>query len=300
MACLETGEERDDFCGKKLRGALILDATTIPKTPPVASQRARGAIRLSGRVRGASTVIEELHQSGSFKLLFPRHSDAALQAVVLNTAGGVTGGDQFRLAVKARAESHLVLTTQAAERIYRAQPGEIGSVRTNLTLEDGAQLDWLPQETILFDRAALDRSINISMKASSRFLSCETLVFGRKTMGETVQDLYLRDRFDLRIDGKLAFADRLRLDGDAEKQLLRKAISDGANAMTSIVFAAKDAAQNIDTLRELLPETGGASALTNDLIFLRILREDSYYLRQSVIPVLAHLNQAALPRTWMI
>ena len=77
--------------------------------------------------------------SGSSKLLFPRAKDA-LQAVYLNSSGGVTGGDAFEIEARAQENAHLVMTTQAAERIYRALPGETGRVDTRLTLEPGARL----------------------------------------------------------------------------------------------------------------------------------------------------------------
>jgi urease accessory protein len=233
-------------------------------------------------------------------MLFPHRKSGPLDAVMLNTAGGVTGGDCYDVAVEAEAGAHLVMATQAAERIYRAQDGEVGRVRNHLTLGAGARLDWLPQETILYDRASLDRCLTIDMAADARLLACEMLVFGRRAMGETVDAIHLRDRIDLTIDGTLAFADRLRLDGDARAQLARTGVADGASAMATILFAARDCARYTSDLREMLPETGGVSALTDDLLVLRVLAEDSYELRQSVLPVLAHLNQADLPRTWMI
>ncbi|SPF81570.1 urease accessory protein UreD [Pseudoprimorskyibacter insulae] len=264
------------------------------------AQRARGALRLSARRRGPLSEIGELYQAGSMRLLFPQRRGPALSAVMLNTAGGVTGGDQFALDLEAEAGSHLTISTQAAERIYRAQPGPSGQVTNRLVLRDNTRVDWLPQETILFDQASLSRRLEIDMTASSRLLACEALVFGRRAMGETVDQLHLTDRIDLRIDGRLAFADRLRLTSNAEAQLARIGVAGGAVAMATILFAASGAAGHVPALRDMLPNTGGVSALSGDLIVLRVLGADSYALRQSVLPVLAHLNQAALPRTWMI
>ncbi|MAB04478.1 MAG: urease accessory protein [Rhodobacteraceae bacterium] len=268
-------------------------------TPAPKAQRARGRARIGARLRGARTAISDLHMSGSAKLLFLR-ATGALQAVYLNSSGGVTGGDAFDIAARAEAGSHLVMTTQAAERIYRALPGEIGRVDARLTLEPGARLDWLPQETILFEGAALDRRLSIDMAPDARLLACETLIFGRHAMGEVLHDLCLRDRIDLRIGGRLAFADRLRLEGDVADTLARPAVADGAGAMATVLFAAPGAASIRDALLEMLPATAGVSALTGDLLVARLVSVDGFPLRGHLAPVLRRLSGAELPRPWMI
>lgn len=238
--------------------------------------------------------------SGSLKLLFPRTSGGALQAVVLNTAGGITGGDRFEIVAEAEPGANLTVTTQAAERIYRAQPGAPGCVHSTLRAAAGAQLHWLPQETILYDGAALDRTLRIEAVSDARVLACETLAFGRLAMGERVHRVFLRDRLVLLLDGRLAFADRLRLDGDADAQLQRLAVAQGAMAMASVLLSATDAARNLPAIRDLLPETGGASAITNDLVFVRLLAHDTFSLRGDLVPLLVALTATDLPRPWMI
>ncbi|MBE9639475.1 urease accessory protein UreD [Salipiger mangrovisoli] len=270
-----------------------------PATGGVAAQRARGRARLAARRRGAASVIGDLHMSGSSKLLFPRGLDA-LQAVYLNSSGGVTGGDAFEIAATAREGAHLALTTQAAERVYRALPGETGRVETRLQLEAGARLDWLPQETILFDGAALDRKLSVEMAPDARLLLCEPLIFGRAAMGESVTDLRHADRIDIMRDGRWIWADRLRLRGDAAAHLADPAVADGARAMATVVLAAPGAAAQVDPLREMLPESGGVSALGPDLLVLRMLAIDGFELRRHLCPILRRLSGAELPRPWMI
>ncbi|MCB1335726.1 MAG: urease accessory protein UreD [Roseivivax sp.] len=272
-----------------------------PQRPEAAPPRARGTLRLSSRLRddGAS-VLDGLHMAGSVKALFPRGTGAAMQTVLLNTAGGITGGDAFDIEVSAGPGSHLVVTTQAAERIYRAAPGVPGRITTRLSVAEGATLGWLPQETILFDAAALDRRLLVDAAPGARVLACEALVFGRAAMGERVRSLHLRDRIDLRLDGALAFADRLRLDGDAAARLERDAVAGGAHAMASLVLSAPGAARQLDAMREALGATGGASALSGDLVFARLLAEDSFALRARLIPMLTDLTQTAIPKTWTL
>lgn len=263
------------------------------------AQRARGKARIDAKTRAGRSVIDGLHMSGSAKLLFPRAA-RALQAVYLNSSGGVTGGDMFSLQARAQTGAHLVMTTQAAERIYRAVPGQTGQVDTQLTLDPGARLDWLPQETILFDGAALDRRLRIDMAPDARLVACESFIFGRHAMGERLHDLRLRDRIDLRIGGALAFADRLRLDGDAFATLAHPAVAAGAGAMATVIRAAPGAATGIEALRQMLPATAGVSALSPDLVAIRMVSVDGFALRGHLAPVLRHLCGAELPRPWMI
>jgi len=264
------------------------------------SNRARGRGHLRVGRRGPASVLRDLSQSGSGKLLFPRHGAEALQAVWLNTAGGITGGDRFALSAEAETGAALSLTTQAAERIYRAQPGAPGEVRTVLTAGAGARIDWLPQETILFDGAALDRRLDIRMTADARVLACETLLFGRAAMGEVVHRLSFRDRIDLHVDGRLAFADRLRLDGDAAAALSRRGVAGGAHAMASVLLAAPGAESYLNPLRALLPQSAGVSAPDRSILFLRLVAPDGFELRRHLIPVLRLLSGADLPRPWTL
>ena len=261
-------------------------------------QRARGDALIAVHTRGAISALADLRMSGSAKLLFPRPSGPALQAVYLNTAGGITGGDRYGLTANVAPDASLTLTTQAAERIYRSAGGDPGHVRSALTVEEGGTLHWLPQETLLYDGAALDRTLTVTLGAGARLLACETLVFGRAAMGETVRRLSLRDRVSVCRDGRLIFADRLRIEGDAQATLARHGVADGHTVLASVLWAAPGAASRLDALRAALPPLAGASALDDDLVFLRILAPDSFALRRVLMPVLAGLSDAPLPRPW--
>lgn len=265
-----------------------------------APPRAVGRAALSVVADGAVTRLSGLRQEGSLKLLFPRRRTGAVEAVTLNTAGGVTGGDVFSLNAEVGAGASLTVSSQAAERIYRAAPGAAGRVETDLHVADGGRLNWLPQETILFDGAALERRLSLRLEGTARAVSCETLIFGRRAMGEVVRDLHFRDRLDLWQDGELLFADRLRLDGDAAATLARPAVAGGGAAVASVVCAAPGAASLVPDLRDIIGAEGGASALTEALVFLRLLAPDGFVLRQRLLPVLTRITGQDLPRTWMI
>ncbi len=273
--------------------------------PSVQAQRAKGHAHLSVVRRDTlsesklTSKLRDLRMSGSMKLLFPR-SDGTFDAVFLNSAGGVTGGDSFSLSAEVDQGATLRLSSQAAERIYRAMPGQTGQVVNTLRAEASSNLYWLPQETILFDQAALDRTLSIDMASSAKVLACEVLLFGRTAMGERVRDLRLTDKIDVRVDGKLVFADRLRIHGDAQAQLQHMTVADGGLAVGSVVFAASGAAGMLDAIRALLPISCGASALNEDLVFLRLCASDGFELRQTLIPVLRLMTGGDLPRPWMI
>ncbi|WP_240789566.1 urease accessory protein UreD [Pseudooceanicola onchidii] len=281
----------------------IKDLATLPRgemTARPAQPRARGRMLVSAKLRAGRSRISDLHQSGSLKALFPHGSSTALQAVMLNTAGGVTGGDQFALTAEAQAGAHLVLTTQAAERIYRAQPGEVGQVRTMLRVAAGARVDWLPQETILFDHCALDRRLEAEVAPDARLLVVEPLIFGRGAMGEVVHSGHFLDRWRINFGGELIFADNLMLSGDLQATLDRAAVAQGARAMASLLLVAPDADRYLDRLRAALGPSGGASVIRPGVLFARAVAVDGFALRRHIIPAIQALSGADIPKTWTL
>nr|WP_102897981.1 urease accessory protein UreD [Phaeobacter piscinae] len=289
----------DRACGlpvTRYQQADKVPTTAVQTAPP----RAVGDVSVSAKRRGSASVLAGLRQVGSLKLLFPRTDDAALQGVVVNTAGGVTGGDQLNLHATARVGTSLTLTTQAAERAYRAQPGETGLIRNTVSVAPQANLAWLPQETILFQGCSLDRSLTVDLNAESRLLLCETLVFGRAAMGEKLTKARLNDRIDIRRAGHPLFLDTIHLHGDVAAHLANPTIAGGAGAMATLAYVAPDAEGRLAPLRAQLGPTAGASIIGDDLLILRALAPDSFALRQLLLPILSDLHGAPLPRPWMI
>ncbi|MBV7377541.1 urease accessory protein UreD [Maritimibacter dapengensis] len=261
--------------------------------------RARGAVRVSAKSRGGASVIDELAMSGSMKALFPRGA-RGLDAMLINTAGGVTGGDRFQTEAEAGCGTELTLTTQAAERAYAARDAVPGRVDTRLTVADDARLNWLPQETILFDRCHMRRQLSVELAPGARFLMVEPLILGRVAMGEVLRDVRFQDRVDIRRDGVPIYLDAIHLVGDLQNMLASAATMNGARAMAALVFAAPEAEAYLDKLRALLPETAGASLLAPDLLVSRIVAPDSFALRRVLVPAIRLLNQDEIPRPWML
>lgn len=271
---------------------------TLPDPAQLASTpRARGRVRLSVKPTPRGTAIDALHQAGSAKVVFPR-ARYGLQAVTVNTAGGITGGDRFDYDFCASDDTHLTITTQAAERAYGAQSSQTGRLDTTLTVAQGARLDWLPQETILFDRSRFARKMRIDLAPSARLLFVEPLVFGRAAMGEACTDIAFWDRVDIHRAGAPLFVDAQTLRGNVTDQL--KVLAQGAGALASLVYVAPDAAAHLAPIRAALPDTAGASLIGEDLLHVRFLAPDSFDLRAALIPVLDRLTQNSLPRAWMI
>lgn len=234
------------------------------------------------------------------KLAFPQTHRKDAEAILVNTAGGITGGDRFSTNADVGSGATLTLTTQAAERVYRAQPGEVGRVTTALSVAHDARLNWLPQELILFDRSALHRQLEITLAGSARLLMVEPVVFGRAAMNEQLHSVAMKDRIRIRRDGQPLYIDGMTLSGDAAAHLARPAIANGAGAMASLVYVAPDAQSHLCAIRALLPATAGASMIASDVLVLRQLAPDSLELRRALIPVLDRLTQNTLPTSWRL
>ena len=188
---------------------------------PSLLQRAVGELRVAVKRSGPETVLDELRQAGCLKARFPRRLVPGwMDIVMLNTGGGVAGGDRLDLSIGVGAGAQATIAAQAAERFYRARAGDAPSkVRTHLTVEAGAALEWLPQETILFDQSAVDRRLEVDLAADARFLGVETIVFGRTAMGELVRQGWLRDLIRVRRGGDLLLHDAIRIDGDDRRHV---------------------------------------------------------------------------------
>ena len=271
-----------------------------PQPAAVALERARGTARLAVRAEDGRTRLHENYQSGSAKIRFP-HAPAGdpFTAVLINTAGGITGGDRLSWSVTVGADATATVTTQAAERIYRRTAGD-AAVDTRLSLAEGAALDWLPQETILFDRSSLKRTLAADMAPSARLLAVESIVFGRAAMGEVTRDVTLRDSWRIRRGGRLVFADGLSFDGDAATTLAGTATGNGAQALATVVLVAPEAESAIDRARAALIDMHGEAGVSawNGMLVARLIAPSGQALRADVIRLIETLRGRAMPRVW--
>ena len=268
--------------------------TTIP-TPQLQRTRGEAAVRL--RQDGGQVRLVDLRQQGSAKAILPRVG-AVPEVVFLNTSGGLTGGDRLSYTLHLGDGVQATATTQTAERAYRAASGT-ARVEVALGVGAGGWLDWLPQETILFDAASLDRSTRIDLAPDAGCLALEAVVLGRHAMGETVRHLAFHDRREIRRNGTLLHLEPLVLETAA--LAAGQAVLGGARCFASLVMLAPGLGDALAPLRRVLDEPGvqaAASAYDGRLV-LRAMAHDGWPLRRQIARALSVLRRGAvLPRVW--
>jgi urease accessory protein len=264
--------------------------------------------RTAGRLNAAfvrddagRTRLRTLYQEGAFKGRLPAiPGQVRPELVLLNTAGGLTGGDTMAARIDIGDGATTDITTQAAEKIYRSTGADV-RVDTTIDVGAGAEAHWLPQETILFDGARLDRRLTIDLAADARLLAVEPVLFGRAAMGERMQFGMFRDRWQVRRDGALVFADATRLAASVDDTLARAAVTNGGVAMATVLYVADDCETRLDAVRAIMARHGGdAGASAYDgLLLARLVAPTGEQLRRVLVPVLETLRDGrALPRPW--
>ena len=300
--------------------------------------RAEGRVALAVAAIDGVTRVAQIREEGSLRVRFPRVCAGAREAVLINTAGGIAGGDRFALALKLGAGAGLAVTTAAAEKIYRSlgssprpQSGEtprsappadvqarneppsgavdqqvnLSRIDVSANLGEGAALLWLPQETILFDRAGLARTVDIALAPGATLLFAETLVFGRTAMGETVAEGRITDRWRVRRAGRLIFAENFGLAGRIDEQLRSTVIAGGHAAIGTVLLAPGDDAA-VASVRAVANKFRGEVGISaweasnhGGIAVARLVAPDGATLRHDLVAVLAALGHHALPRLWL-
>jgi urease accessory protein len=254
-------------------------------TARLLAQRSFGALTLSMEKTG----LQILREAGASKLRLPHGST---QAIIINTGGGLAGGDRFEHSFTCGADAALTLTSQAAERVYQTL-GPAAVLETCLTIEPRATLNWLPQETILYNGASLVRRYVVQMADDAKFLGIEPVVFGRTEMGETISNTSLKDSWRVWRGQKLIHADDVAIGPILPHS---KATLGGATAMASLVYVGADAESHLEQLQKIC-----ACSAWNGKLVARFVGKDGYSLRKALIPAIASLaGPEALPKIWTI
>jgi urease accessory protein len=275
-----------------------MTATTAAADRDLGPIRARGRIDLTVEAVAGITRRQRVHESGSLRVRFPGPASSALDAVLVNTGGGMTGGDAFNIDVAVGENARLSVTTTAAEKVYRSL-GPPATVNVAIRVAAGGSLAWLPQETILFDKAALHRRIDVDLADDAQLVLVEPLVFGRTGMGESVRSGELRDRWRVRQNGTLIYAEGIRLAGPIAQSLDEAAVANGAVATATVLIVPGDEAlsEAIESLRGDFHGEVGASAW-NGRAVVRFCARDGAALRHDIARVLGTLPATPLPRLW--
>lgn len=268
-----------------------------PQSIPITTrERSFGAAHVVLRSGPGGGRLDRRHQKGSAKAFL--HSGASgPEIVLLNTSGGLTGGDRLSYRVDLAADCHATATTQTAERAYRSDGGP-AHVSVQHYVGKGAHLDWLPQETILFEGSHIARETVIDLAQDASCLLLESVVLGRAAMGETVTRTTLRDTRRITRAGKPVLIEPLHLTTDA--LTAGPAILNGARAFATLALVARGAEDAAERIRADLTEegvTGGASGFDGKLV-VRLMASDGWPLRRQILRLLAVLRPGPLPRVW--
>jgi urease accessory protein len=288
--------QNDDEPGVKpsapVRAASPMDSATF------AANRAVGRIDLAVKQRGGSTRRGRLFESGPLRVRFPGPPAQEAEAVIVNTAGGVAGGDRLDLRIAVQAGAGLLVSSAAAEKVYRST-GPASEISVRLDVAAGARLAWMPQETILFDGARLIRGIEVDLTGDAQLLLAEAVVFGRTAMHEVVSQGCLIDRWRVRRDGRLIFADCARLDGAIAALLQETAIAAGGLAMATVLLVPADNAA-IAAVRLCGQHCRGEIGISswNGFALARLCGRDGATLRHDLTLLMSALRGKALPRLW--
>ncbi len=265
-----------------------------------AANRATGDIALSVAAAHGVSRRARVHEAGSLRVRFPNSDDkGVLDAVIVNTAGGMTGGDRFAFDFEIADGARLSVTTAAAEKVYRSL-GPDTDVSVRLTIANGATLAWLPQETILFDRVRLRRTIDIELAGGAHLLLAEAIVFGRAAMGEIVGIGHLFDRWRVRRDGALIFAETIRIDGAIAERLATRAAAAGGAAIASIlkIPGNEESVAAVNAMQQNFSGEVGVSAW-NGLALARLVAPDGAALRHDLAAIVTAWSETPLPRLWL-
>jgi urease accessory protein len=274
-----------------------MDAVSTAQT--FAANRAVGTVVFDVHVQDGVTRRRALHESGSLRVRFPSPEQAGLSAVFVNTAGGVAGGDRFDIEIAAGAGARLTVTTAAAEKVYRSH-GPDARLDIRLCAGAGSHLAWLPQETILFDRARVLRSFEIDLADAASLLLCEIVVFGRTAMNEVMREGSFVDRWRMRRGGKLVYAETVRLSGDIGARLSRAAVAGGGVAIGTALIVPGDEVL-VERIRDVAESFGGDVGVSawSGFAMARFCAQDAARLRADMTRVLHHVDPSALPRIWL-
>jgi urease accessory protein len=278
----------------------VMDANAALRDEVFAANRAVGRIALTVAAVRAGTRRARVHEAGSLRVRFPNgQSSGTLDAVLVNTAGGMTGGDRFDIGVAVGAGARHSVTTAAAEKIYRSL-GPHTEIAVKLDVGPGGALAWLPQETILFDQVRLRRTIDVALAGDAKLILAEAAVFGRSAMGEAVRQGHFYDRWRVRVGGALVFAETIRLDGEIAQRLAQRAVAGDGVAVASVLKIPGDD-ENVAAVRAIKDSFAGDVGVSawNGLAMARLVAADGAALRRDLLGVLTALGAAPLPRLWL-
>ncbi|MEI6097319.1 MAG: urease accessory protein UreD [Alphaproteobacteria bacterium] len=269
----------------------MLDASFHPPY-----QRSRGRGFASFGLRQGAARLVDLHQSGSARVMLPRRTGTVPEVVFLNTSGGLTGGDDISFALDLGPCCRALATTQTAERAY-ASTGATARLTFDAHVAAASRLDWLPQETLLYQHSHLTRRTTIHLAPDAQCLLAEMTVLGRPAMGERVTNTRLTDSRMITRAGRPVWAETLHLTPEVLANP-SPALLNGARAFAVICLAAPGAQDAVAPLRAALDPAMGAVSGWDGKCVIRLAAGDGWPLKQQLARLLHILTGRPLPRVW--
>jgi urease accessory protein len=263
-------------------------------------QRSKGRAFAAFGLRQGRARLVDLAQAGSAKLMLPRVQGDVPEVVFLNTSGGLTGGDRLSFDLTVGEGVRLSVSTQTAERAYASTQGA-AQMHIHATVAAGGRLDWLPQETILYQSSNLQRRTEIDLADTAACLTCESLVLGRAAMGEVLTHARLHDHRMIRRAGRPVWSETFLLDDAVLHHRNSPALLAGANALGLVALAAQGAE---DAAAPLLAQASVAGAQVaasgwDGRCLVRVLAPDGLTLRKQMAQIIKTLSARPLPRVWL-
>jgi urease accessory protein len=290
---------QNSLAGNSVRQLGVILAAFALSDEMVKSQRARGRGAVVAKLVGQKSKLQTLFQEGCGKIRLPETFSNEMEAVLINSSGGLTGGDVLEWRAEAGDGCSLSVTTQACEKIYKAAQGT-ADVGVKLKIGKQAKLHWLPQESILFDRASLSRKLDVEMEEGAELIAIESVLLGRQAMGEAMNEGLLHDRWRILQNGKLIHAEDLRLSGQVAELSERKAVLSGHVAFATVLYIGPLTEVLLPKLRAIVGDAGGVSEWQGKLI-IRLSAPDGFSMRKIIFPVLQQLRLgAAVPTVWKL
>ncbi len=269
--------------------------------PAHSSWQAR--LELGFRAAGNRTVLAHRRHVGPLMVQRPFYPEGGICHVyLLHPPGGVVGGDTLELQLQAEAGSHALITTPAATKFYRAGPHPFSSLRQQLQVND-ATLEWLPQETIVFDGARARSCTRVDLTGNSQFIGWEIFCLGRPVVQEQFRVGELHQDFLLYRDGRPLLLDRLRLVGDSPALSARWGLADAQAMGTMLMYPGGDA--DLAALRAVqVKDVRFALTLVGGVLHCRALSAQAEAIRRLFTELWLQLRHSLLgrvalaPRIW--
>lgn len=271
-----------------------------------------GGLQLGLTERNGKTVLAEKQQSGPYTVQRSFYPEGGIcHLILLHPPGGLVEGDCLELSTSLDKQSHCVMTTPSAGKVYRCESVEAGQ-KQEFHLSDHSVLEWFPQETILFANSKSNLHTSISLEKEARFIGWELICLGRPIAKDNFEGGYLSQHIEIKVDNQPVLNERLVIDSVESKD---PALSSDWGFADYTVFGSLyitgASKAHLDIARKVIDEFGAskkhfriAASLVDGLLICRGLTSQSRHLKTAFMQIWSALRHELLgvemntPRIW--